>query len=297
MTERHVQPWPEARLIDALRAIEPEIAWPTVTRSDTGRDLAGAVRERIESTSPTVPGRVDLGGRRFLPPLSWGSRPARRALLIAAAMLIALAAIAGAAGVGLPGLRVLFGGGSVSPPPPTPPPSLQPSRSPSAGGPGSALHLGDPVAVIDPAALDARAGFSVRWPADPRVGRPDAAYVDATKHGQVSLVWATRADLPATLEPGVDLLLTEFLGSVDEGYYTKVTGSGTTVDAVLVGGHQGYWLSGDPHFFFYTRPDGVVRDDRRWVGAVLIWTDGPVTYRLESALGRAAAIEVAESLR
>jgi hypothetical protein len=39
-----------------------------------------------------------------------------------------------------------------------------------------------------------------------------------------------------------------------------------------------------------------VSDSRRWVGDTLLWTDGGTTYRLETALGRDAAIRIAESL-
>jgi hypothetical protein len=287
MTERNLQRWPDEALIEAVRLLEREVDWPDATAAG-GRDLATAVRLRIESTpSPALPGRRwSISGPR------WANGPVRRALLIAAGLLLLLAAIAGAAGVGVPGLRVLFGGGSVSPPP-----SLEPDRSPSPGGPGAGMRLGDPLSPSDRALLDARAGFEVRWPADPLAGPPDAAYVDETKHGQVSLVWATRADLPATLEPGVGLLMTEFLGTVDDAYYGKAVGSGTTVEPVLVGGQRGYWLSGEPHFFFYTGPGGVVQDERRWVGDALIWSDGTVTYRLESALGREATIRIATTVR
>lgn len=291
MTDQRLPRRPDAELIDALRRIEPEIAWPAVTPSGTGRDLAAAVRERIESLPSSRVRPVVPSTRVWLPSGGWPWRPARRALLIAVAVLIALAAFAGAAGIDLPGLRVFFGGGSVSPPP-----SLEPSRSPSPGGPGAAMNLGDPVSPSDPAALDTRAGFHVRLPADPLAGPPDAAYIDETKRSQVSLAWASRAELPATLEPGVGLLMTEFLGSVDPGYFTKVAGSGTTIESVLVDGRPGYWLSGAPHFFFYTGPDGVVQDDRRWVGDALLWSDGPITFRLESAVGRDATIQIAESL-
>jgi hypothetical protein len=94
----------------------------------------------------------------------------------------------------------------------------------------------------------------------------------------------------------VGILMTEFLGSVDPAFFGKVVGPGTTVDSVLVDGRRGYWLSGAPHFFFYVGPGGVVQDDRRWVGDALLWSDGPVTYRLESAVGRDATIRIAESL-
>ena len=81
------------------------------------------------------------------------------------------------------------------------------------------MGLGERVELAD---LDARAGFDVRWPNDPSIGPPDAAYIDATKGGQVSLVWASRPGLPATLEPGVGLLLSQFRGQVEDGFFTKV---------------------------------------------------------------------------
>jgi hypothetical protein len=296
MAERQGQRWSDAALVDALRAMGPEIAWPTPWPvpgpAAAGRDVATAVRARIESMPSGAAAPASLQPLRALSAPVWFARPAARALLIAAALLIILAAIAGATGIELPGLRILFGTGSGSPPP-----SLEPSRSPSAEGPGAAMRLGLPVSLSDRATLDAQAGFHVAWPSDPAAGQPDAGYIDEVKGGQVSLVWSARDDLPATLEPGVGLVLTEFRGAVDEAYYSKVVGAGTIVEPVLVSGRRGYWLSGSPHFFFYTGPGGVVQDDRRWVGDALLWSDGDLTYRLESPLGRDATIRIAESLR
>jgi hypothetical protein len=76
-----------------------------------------------------------------------------------------------------------------------------------------------------------------------------------------------------------------------------VLGSGTRLQTVKVDGHDGFWISGEVHFFFYERPDvGYVDDGRRWVGDALVWYDGTATYRIESALGRDATIEIAESI-
>ena len=80
-------------------------------------------------------------------------------------------------------------------------------------------------------------------------------------------------------------------------FYEKVVGGGTSVVPISVRGHGGFWISGDPHLFFYRTAGGQSIDDsRRWVGDALIWSDGRMTFRLESALGREAAIALAESI-
>ena len=144
--------------------------------------------------------------------------------------------------------------------------------------------------------IDARAGFDVEWPSDPAIGPPDAAYIDETLGGQVTLVWRSRDGLPDTLAPGVGLILTAFQGTADSGFYTKAVGSGTTVKSVLVDGDRGFWLTGDPHFLYYEGPTGDIYDPRRWVGNALLWPRDAITYRLETSLDQAGAIELAESM-
>ena len=213
----------------ALRAFGESVAWPEAT-STGGGDVAAAVRARIESSPRTVaPAR---------PRWSWW--PARRALVAAVLILLVLAAIVGAATLGLPGLRLILG-----PAPVSPPPSLAPRTSPTAGAsgasaaagaPGSTMNLGQLVPLDR---LDAQAGFDVAWPQDPALGPPDAAYIDPTLGGQVALVWRSRDGLPDTLEPGVGLVVTAFRGTTDSGFYSKSVGSGTKVKSVLVDGHAG----------------------------------------------------------
>ena len=170
-----------------------------------------------------------------------------------------------------------------------------PSPSVPAGSPGASLGLGDPVELAD---LDKAAGFHVGWPQDPALGPPDAAWVDRTRAGQVSLVWAARPGLPATIEPGVGLVMTVFDGTIDDGFFTKAISEQTTVELVNVGDARGYWVSGDPHMFFYETRDGTFVDERRrWVADALLWADGDLTYRLESPLGKDATIRLATSMR
>jgi hypothetical protein len=280
----------DADLEAALRGLAEAIDWPVAGPAAAGRtdvttggpDLATVVRARIEAGDAVAarPG-----------PSRWSWRPARRLAIATVVVLLALAvlaAIAGAAGLGLPGLRLFLG-----PAPVSPPPSVAPSASTVAGAPGATLGLGERVDLAD---LDARAGFDVRWPADPAIGPPDAAYVDSSLGGQVSLVWGPRPGLPATFQSGVGLLMTAFRGAVDNGYFTKAIDLGTTARLVTGNGERAYWLSGAPHFFFYEGPSGRIEDPRRWVGDALLWADGPITYRLETALGADRAIEIAESV-
>jgi hypothetical protein len=288
---RSLQLLDDAGLAAALADLSDAIDWPAASpTSPGGADLATAVRVRIEAGA--VP-----SDRRARWRSTWGSawgswRPVRRVLVVAVASLLALAvlaALAGAAGLGLPGIRILLGPAPVSPPPT---PVAAPSRSAPAV-PGAGMHLGERVELAD---LDQRAGFLVRWPQDPAIGPPDAAYIDAALGGQVTLVWASRPDLPDTIQPGVGLVMSVFRGSYDNSFLTKAVGSGTTVQLVMVDGNRAFWLTGGPHFFFYSSPSGQVFDPRRWVGDALLWADGSTTYRLESALGRDRTIEIAESL-
>jgi len=211
-------------------------------------------------------------------------RPLRRSLVLAFAAVLLIAALVTAAVLGVPGIRILFGPGPTA--------TLTPSSSPGdQGPPGSSLGLG---ARMDVAQATTRVDFTPRLPTDPAIGPPSVAYL---ADDRLTLVWAASPALPATADPGVGLLLTEFRGVVDEGSYTKMIGSGTRVEPVRVAGVTGYWISGGEHFIFYESPNGV-RHDANWraVGDALIWHDGDLTYRLESALGRDATIRLAESL-
>jgi hypothetical protein len=242
-------------------------------------NFAAAVGERIRAR----PRRSWFGVRPAF------RRPMSRAVLIAIALLLVVAAVAAAIGFGLPGLRIIFGGPGASGAPPASPAASRPSPS---GAPGSAMGLGGAVPLAE---LDGQAGFHVLLPVDPTLGAPDAAYL---MDGRVALAWGPREGFPPTLEPGVSLVISEFRGNVDQGYFEKVLGTGTTLKRVTVRGVAGYWISGDPHFFFYTDPSGhQVGDSHRVVGDTLVWASDGLTFRIESSIGMADTIRIAESLR
>ena len=281
MSERSMQlaALDDTGLESMLRASAGSIAWPSAVPS-SGPDIAVRVRVRLVAAPPRAQRRT------------WSAwRPARRALVLALLALLALAAIAGAVGLGLPGLQL-----TLSDPPVSPPPSVAPGAVTTAppGPLGSGLGLGDPVALGE---VETVTGLPVRLPTDPAIGPPAAVYVDPTRNDQAAFVWAATEALPQTLEPGIGLVLMRFDGTTDDGYHRKLIGQGATARAVTVGGEDGFWISGAPHYFFYYRVDGEIVDDtRRWVGDALIWSEGGTTYRLESALGMDRTIAIAETL-
>ena len=280
----------DAALAGALGDLAAAVAYPSVPAGPS--DIAAIVRQRLVA-EPSA--RESSGVRGWI-----GRRPVRRSILVAIAAILVLAAIAGAVGLGLPGIRIVFGGPTPSAPTPSPSASPSPtptqpagSTAPAASDPvGLTMGLGTAVSLDDAARIG---GLDLVLPTDPAIGPPDAAYTLANR---VALVWSERPGLAADPDYGVGLLLSEFRGHVDDGYYQKTLSSSAQVTPVTVSGHSGYWISGAPHFFYYVDPSGkAVDDSHRIVGDTLIWADGDVTYRLESQLPMEAAIRLAESLR
>jgi hypothetical protein len=90
---------------------------------------------------------------------------------------------------------------------------------------------------------------------------------------------------------GAPVLLSELRGG-GGSYLKKLASFGTTVEAVLVGGHDGVWITGAPHVVTFPRRPA------RLAGDVLLWETRSTTYRLEGpSLTRDDAIELAQSLR
>jgi hypothetical protein len=282
-----------------LRALGAELAVPR------GDELPGLVRARIAvAPAPTADSETGAGfdslWRRLIP----GGGPARRAVLVAIALVLVLAAVAGAAALGLPGLRIVFGPAATPTIGGTPSASASPSGSAGPGGsPGSTdpmlgtgLGLGEPV---DLEALADTVPFPARLPTDRRLGEPAVAWWEPTLgDGQLTILWRSRPGLPETTVTGVGALVTETPGTTDDGLIEKSVTPGGTAEPVTVDGQPGYWLTGPPHGFVWWRAaDGeFVEDARRRVGDTLVWTDGGMLYRLETELGRDTAIEIAESM-
>jgi hypothetical protein len=294
---------PDDELGAALSLLGRELAIPAPSAGD---DPARRARQRIEGARAE---RLAGPG----PWRPWRPRRLRRSLVLAVIALLALAAVAAARGFGVPGIRIVFAppGSSIVPSarpsvpgaspavrPSAPPASISPSpditlRPPASGGLlGQGLGLGVPFAVAD---AERVADVVLRFPPDPPYGPPLAAW---SLDGRISLVWPDGASLPATREPGIGLILGQFRGSINTGFFEKILQPGTEISAVLVEGEVGWWISGEPHELIFLDAAGQpVFESHRVVGDTLIWARGDVTYRLESGLGRAGAVALAESLR
>ncbi|MDQ3958550.1 MAG: hypothetical protein M3273_09535, partial [Actinomycetota bacterium] len=162
---------------------------------------------------------------------------------------------------------------------------------------GHGLSLGTATALE---AAEDDAGFDVLAP-DPAVyGSPDGVFVRTGEAGpEVSLAYDAAPGLPAADETGVGLLVTQFRARIDDIAYTKSIAfdQGTEIARVRVNGAEGFWIGGEPHVYARTETGELVESLTRLAGNTLIWEHGDVTLRLESGLGRRAALRVARSFR
>lgn len=135
------------------------------------------------------------------------------------------------------------------------------------------------------AAAAAELPFGVQLPALPAgLGLPDAAYVQDLNGPALLLVWMDPA------QPRRVRLTMHALSSEAIAYKMNPR----TVEETEVNGQRALWTSG-PYIVALRSGDWVA--ERLVAGHVLIWTEGDVTYRLESALPLAEAVAVAESLQ
>jgi hypothetical protein len=108
--------------------------------------------------------------------------------------------------------------------------------------------------------------------------------------GAVTLVWGDVG------KPR--LALTEWAGRVVEPVVLKLIPPGTRADVVTVGAGTGVWLHGAPHVLFVHPPGGGEEaEDLYLAGSVLVWEVGERSYRIEAAVSRDEALEIARSLR
>jgi len=238
--------------------------------------LTEDVRRRI-SAAP-VPARAPWWRPTLAP------RTVRRALVVALALVLLIAALAGAARLGLPGVSIVVGPSSATLPP-------TPSPAPSDAPPGAAAGLGT-------AATDAEAVAQLGRPLPvlpAPYGPPDAIYVDTLGRGIVNQVWGAAPGRPLADGQGVSMVLSTIRATTDIDFIKKLSNGGATVTYTRVDGNDAFWIEG-AHEVLVLAENGREVFDIRVAGDVLLWSEDGLTYRLESALGQQASIELAETM-
>ena len=256
---------------DVLRGLGADLVVPAAPT------LTEDVRRRI-SAAP-VPARAPWWWPTLAP------RTVRRALVVALALVLLIAALAGAARLGLPGVSIVVGPSSTASLPPTP------SPAPSDAPPGAAAGLGT-------AATDAEAVAQLGRPLPvlpAPYGPPDAIYVDTLGRGIVNQVWGAAPGRPLADGQGVSMVLSTIRATTDIDFIKKLSNGGATVTYTRVDGNDAFWIEG-AHEVFVLAENGHDVFDIRVAGDVLLWSEDGLTYRLESALGQQASIELAETM-
>jgi hypothetical protein len=254
---------------------------PEPTTSDLARALS-ALAGRIEypptpALAPAVTARLaaqrETEARRPSPSLApW---PRRRLLVALAIGLLALLGIAAATRIVIGAFEIRVRPG-ITPAPPAP--TVDPA------------DLGRPASLAE---AEAAAGFRIELP--PGLP-PQEVYVVEGLAGEPGIVvaWGPGAGYPTIGGTKWSLVLMAFPGEAE--HVLKTVGASQAVREVAVDGRRAFWI-GAPHLIAFRTEDGT-RGPYRVLGGVLIWeAERGITYRLETALPRAEAIALAESLR
>jgi hypothetical protein len=160
---------------------------------------------------------------------------------------------------------------------PLPPPTAVPWPTPLA----SVLDMAGATTLAE---AETQLPFPIQLPAyPPDWGMPDHVYVQNLDGPALVLVWMDRQQ-PEKVMASLHVLTSEAL------VYKMQP---QQVDATTVDGAEALWLAGP---YIVQNGAGEWAPQRLVAGHVLIWTDGELTYRLESDLAVEEAVRVAESL-
>jgi hypothetical protein len=252
-----------------------------MTRADVERSLI-ALGSTLEY--PPTPPIAPAVTARLLAERAAARRPAfpslalwprRRILLLAAAGLILLlagTAVAARLAIGAIEIRVI-----------QTPPASTPTGVESGASLGQSVTLEEAQTMVD---------FPVVFPA--ALGQPAEVHVAETVFSSrvVVLVWEADASHPRIEGTPWSTILMELPGS-KEPLASKEIMAETTLQAVQVGSHDAFWISG-PHQLSLLTPEGEQRFTV--TGNVLLWEQDGTTLRLETALPKAEAVALAESI-
>ncbi len=130
-------------------------------------------------------------------------------------------------------------------------------------------------------------GFSLLLPAyPPDLGKPDHVYVQDFGGPIIILVWMEK-----TQPPKVRLSISET--NTSGAIFQKI--APTTIENTTVNGQQAVWV--DAPYMLITGSGDYVMDRLIAQGHTLVWSDGQMTYRIETGDDLSTAIKIAESLR
>ncbi|MBW7881587.1 MAG: hypothetical protein H3C34_02930 [Caldilineaceae bacterium] len=163
-------------------------------------------------------------------------------------------------------------------PAPMPVPTAMATATPLA----SLVDLGGRTTLVE---AQAQLPFALAAPTDPAdIGPPDYVFVQDLDGPAAVLVWGDPEE-PSRVRMSLTLLTSPAIA-----YKTAPE----QVVPVTVHGEPALWTTGP---YLVQVGDGELA--LRWLvkGHVLIWTDGSVTYRLETDVSQARAIQIAESVR
>jgi hypothetical protein len=147
------------------------------------------------------------------------------------------------------------------------------------------VPLGESVTLAE---AQAEVWYPIRLPIYPNgIGSPDEVLLLNPEEDGIQLVWQSTNDHP-------ELRLTQF----GNGFWVNKWGPALeeSTPSVKVNGRYATWAPG-PHTWNFIGTGG-----ERFIAVpegsnVLIWSAGNITYRLESTLPQAEAVQVAESLQ
>lgn len=162
--------------------------------------------------------------------------------------------------------------------------------------PGQSLGLGTPTTLAQ-----AQSQLTWRIAVPPVLATPDVVYVAlpplGPSGGEVTLVYTDLTGIKPSGQTGVSLLVTEARGAVNEQFFGKTVGPGTTIESVEVNGHKGWWIAGAPHAVVFTDANGnPYFDTLRLATNTLLLDDNGTVIRIEGDMTKAQALEIANSL-
>lgn len=241
-----------------LRGLAAQIDFPPTP------DLVGAVRARLEHRR-----RPFFARRRAL-----AVALAAAALVVFAAMAVPSARTAILDWLGVSGVEIAIV-----------------DELPEVPASGALLAIGERTSVD---AAERRAGYRVLRPRLTGLESPDAVYFSPTVGRPVTFLYGTTER--------ARLLVTQFRGSpaIEKSVVIakKEVPGGTSVEEVRVKGGRGLWISGAAHTFAFVDQYGsYYTGTLRLARNTLLWEQGALTVRLEGALTKAQALEIARSVR